>query len=67
MTEVFCLFLKILQQQNSDHGRPDLYEYGIGSSTNEGLDRLGLLDVLEEDLDVPAGLVKVSNGLCCPR
>ena len=58
--------LQEFQQQNGSHGRPYLYEDCIGRDAYEGLDPQYLFDVLEEDLDVPAGLIQLRDRICCP-
>jgi hypothetical protein len=50
------------EEQIDRGGDPDLCFDCIGGSSEEGLDPQMLFDPLEEQFDLPAALVKLSNG-----
>jgi len=51
------------QQQVGTHGNPDLRQYRIPGGADKGLDLEVLFDAFEEQLDLPACLVDVGDGL----
>jgi hypothetical protein len=55
--------LKITKQEIDDEGGVDLGQHGVFRVADEGLDLQVLLDEAEEDLDLPAFLVDVGDGL----
>ena len=60
----FCLKLDEREQQIIDHGGPDLCHNCIFRCTEEWFDFQILFDPLEEDFDLPARFVQVSDGTC---
>jgi hypothetical protein len=50
------------QQQVQQQGGPGLAAYSVGVVAEEVAELESLLDLLEEDLDLPAGAVEVSDG-----
>ena len=50
------------QQQEVDHGHPDLSQNGIAGSAEEGFDFEILLDPTEEGLDLPALVIDLGDG-----
>lgn len=54
------------QQHIGQERGPDLPLHGVGAVAEEVGQLKGLLDLLEEHLDLPAAAVKVSDGLCAP-
>lgn len=61
---IMCNGLQVGQQEHGDQGSPYLDFHGVASGTHEALYVEVLLEVAEEDLDVPAGLVKLCDGAC---
>ena len=59
LTEIF----EVGQDQIYGHGYPYLSFDGIGGGSQEALDFKILFDPFEEDFDLPAFFVNVSNGL----
>ena len=59
----FRFELVVSEQEQSDEGDPDLSEHGMSAGSKEGLDLEVALDPLEENLDLPAGLVDLSDGV----
>jgi len=55
--------LEITQQEIDDEGGIDLGQHGVFRVADESLDFQVLLDEAEEDLDLPAFLVDVGDGL----
>ena len=55
--------LDITKQQIDDEGGVDLGQHGVFRVADEGFDLQVLLDEAEEDLDLPAFFVDVSDGL----
>ena len=51
-----------LEQDDGDQGGPDLGEQGVGGGSHEGTDLQGVLELLEEDLDLPAFFVQAGHG-----
>lgn len=50
------------QQQVEEQGGPDLPGHGVGAVAEEVAELEGLLDLLEEDLDLPAAALEVGDG-----
>src|SRR5690606_317178 len=67
MPLVANLVFQIGEQQDGDHGRPDLDKDGIRGGAYEGFDPKHLLYLLEKHLNIPASPVHLRNGVCCPR
>ena len=55
--------LEITKQEIDDEGGVYLGQHGVFRVANEGLDLQVLLDKTEEDLDLPAFFVDISDGL----
>ena len=66
MPVVLCLVFEILEQQYGYHGRPDLTHHGILICSDKGLDTLMSLYGLKEAFNLPARLVKSTNGIGLP-
>src|SRR5258708_13258571 len=56
--------LQISEEQADAERRPDLGEDGVFRGAEEALELEVLLEPLEEQLDLPARLVEVGDGLC---
>ena len=57
---------KAAHQQVNQQAHPYLPAHRIGAATKEVAELQGLLDFLEEHLNVPAAPVKLGNGPCAP-
>ena len=66
MPIVLCLVFEKLEQQYSYHGCPNLTHYGIFIRSDKGLDAQMLLDGLKKAFNLPARLVKSTNGIGLP-
>ena len=55
--------LEITKQEIDDERRIDLGQHGVFRVADEGLDLQVLLDEAEEDFDLPAFFVDISDGL----
>src|SRR4030066_2285433 len=55
--------LSVTEQKIHDEGRVNLAHHGVLGVADEGLDLQILLDEAEEDLDLPALLVDIGDGL----
>jgi hypothetical protein len=57
---------KKAQEHVNQERHPDLPAHGVGAVAEEVGELQGLLDLLEEDLNVPAAAVEIGNGLGAP-
>lgn len=55
---------EIGEQQSDAEGHPDLRQHGVLRCSDEASQLEVLLDPLEEEFDLPAGLIEVGDGLC---
>ncbi len=64
---MLCLERELIEacQKVSDHRDPDLGEHSVGSRAEEPFYLEILLDALEEQFDLPAGLIDVGDSARC--